>query len=235
MLVQELQWHAFGKQFKRLAVQSESKAACKRDVCGSLPVSCGVLYQLQDPFAFSVEPFHGQGGQPVCTIYLRCGRYGRLAWKAVGSIKQKPVASLCSLGRAFEYCLGYYGAVLASDLGVIFLYNMEYDRFICRIRVMMVAVPVGGLDMYLHVPDPCLPVDHYRRIEKVRAGICVEPPLAHDGQSPPVNGRHSRLYAEAVLPDELHQLLHVIDIRGANGVALRLGRNTSVILYVYQN
>ena len=85
---------------------------------------------------------------------------------------------------------------------------MQYHRIVGGIGIMAMAEPVGSAHMDFHISHPGLAIDFHSGVEKVGPGIGVEYPLVHDADATAVDSGLTAAETEAVLPYELHQLLH---------------------------
>jgi hypothetical protein len=85
--------------------------------------------------------------------------------------------------------------------------RVENDVVILEILRMAVAVPVGGIDMNLHVAPHATPAHLDLRITKIRTRAKVPAPRLNHPQRPPRAGLQTIAEKQLLMPYSLHQLL----------------------------
>ncbi len=75
--------------------------------------------------------------------------------------------------RQQHFYLRYDTSIYAPHLGVIDSHDMQHYRIVGLVAVVPMGIPVGGLDMNLHVADPFPASYHNPGIAEIRTGISV--------------------------------------------------------------
>ncbi len=67
---------------------------------------------------------------------------------------KKPFVIRCKVRRIAQFHLGDRLSIGAGRSRVDLRSDMEDDRIVCRVLVMIMLEPVGSLLVYLHIPYP---------------------------------------------------------------------------------
>ncbi len=136
----------------------------------------------------------------------------RGAWQVYVRTSHKHVITSVELGRASHHHLRYYLSVASGYGCVITVHHMEHHRVVCRIGVMVMAVPVACTYMHLYIPRPsAFPYLNFS-VKEIGTGICVVPSRIDYGYSASVHSDHIGRGQQPILPHIVHQTLHSCNI-----------------------
>lgn len=208
MAVEEFQRELPREYFHGFAVEPETEGAGEGDERGGFPVAGGIVDETADTLALHVKTLGAERRKPVGMVDVGQRGDGGTAGKRRPGVVNQQVAAARSLGGATHYHLRNQFTAGAVDGRVVDLHYMQYHRIVGGIGIMAMAEPVGSAHMDFHISHPGLAIDFHSGVEKVGPGIGVEYPLVHDADATAVDSGLTAAETEAVLPYELHQLLH---------------------------
>ena len=154
----------------------------------------------------------GKCSQPIRYINLRqrCNLFA--TWQFGMGISHQMLIAFMELGRTRHAQLRYQLPVFAIYRCIIFINHMQNHRIVGRILVVMMSKPITRLIMYLDISGPRFPIEFNLSIEKVGAGIGIEPPGINHLNNTTIGGAHILLRPQSMLPHILHQFFHLCSV-----------------------
>ena len=200
-----------GPLLEGIGVGAESEVAGKGDEERPLPVASRASQIVGRSDRLLLKAFHREAAQPRAHGDGREVGHDAVAGR-IGFLRQQFAVAGLDGGRNLYAHLRRPLPVGRDGLGIDIGDNVENHVVVSRIHVVMVAKPVGGAGVNLHVARPQRAVDAHLGIEEVGAGLqVVHARVDHLHRLPLRCGeRDGPAGPQPVLPNVVEQEFHVV-------------------------
>ena len=155
-----------GPVFEGIGVGAEAEVACEGHEERALPVALRLLEVGQDAVRLGFQSLDGQRVQPAVRRQCRHVGYHAVAGR-VGFLGQQFGIVLAHRFGHLQYQLRQGASVLRLHRHVRASHHVEHHVVVGFVRVVVVAIPVGGSIVNFHVAHPERAADFDFRIKEV--------------------------------------------------------------------
>ena len=197
--------------FEGIAVYSKSEIACQRNEKHIFPVAVVFLQELFYVLRFVLETFHLKSGQPAMQQEGRkLGDNAETGRIAVGTDQLFIIFQ--QISRVVQFHLWNHLSITSRGSSVNVRSYVQDNRVVCRIKMMIVAKPVGSLLVYFNVSHPGYIVYLDFGIEKIRSGVHVCQSRVNDFNRLSVGSLQRFQCEKLVFPHIVQEFFHVNEV-----------------------